>query len=166
MAPRRKVEMIGNKIKAMLEDNGDFLIPADRVANVQVDNNLDHALLVLTNIGYTIIPVLDHHGNIKGLISMPVIMKAITGLKDIHFDHLSDLSVSEVMKTDFAQVEEDYELEDVLHLLVDNPFVCVTDDSGSFKGIITRKVVLAATNRLAHEFENLYEVQEKAEQLN
>lgn len=157
--------MIGRNIKNMLLNDDDFLLPADRVANVQVMNHLDHALLVLTNVGYTVIPVLDQQSNLKGLISMPEIMKAITGLREIHYDQLSNLSVAEVMRTDFAKVEEDYELEDVLHLLVDNPFVCVTTKKGVFKGIITRKVMLKATNRLAHQFESYYEVKEKKSSL-
>lgn len=157
--------MIGHNIKNMLLDDEDFLISADQVANVQVMNGLDHALLVLTNVGYTVIPVLDHQSNLKGLISMPEIMKAITGLREVHYDQLSTFSVAEVMRTDFAQVEENYELEDVLHLLVDNPFVCVTTKKGIFKGIITRKVILKATNRLAHQFESYFEVKEKKSSL-
>lgn len=47
--------------------NGEFLditvkelmIPSERVAHVQVGNNLEHALLVLTKSGYSSIPVLD-----------------------------------------------------------------------------------------------------------
>ena len=37
---------------------GQFMIDADKVAHVQVGNNLEHALLVLTKTGYTAIPVL------------------------------------------------------------------------------------------------------------
>lgn len=35
---------------------GQFMIEADKVAHVQVGNNLEHALLVLTKTGYTAIP--------------------------------------------------------------------------------------------------------------
>ena len=34
------------------------MIPSERVAHVQIGNNLEHALLVLTKSGYTAIPVL------------------------------------------------------------------------------------------------------------
>ncbi len=34
---------------------------------------------------------------------------------------------------------------------------------GSFTGIVTRSEILKATNRIAHEFENKYEVKRKIE---
>ncbi|EDP67146.1 hypothetical protein CAT7_03629 [Carnobacterium sp. AT7] len=141
----------------------EFLIPADRVAHVQMNNRLNHALLVLTKIGYSVIPVLDHDYKIKGLISMPMIVEAITGLEDIDFDKLGEILVSDVMTTDFAVIDDPYDLEEVLHLLVDNAFICVASDDGSFVGIITRSEILKGTNRIAHEFENKYDVTRKAE---
>lgn len=47
---------------------GQFMIEADKVAHVQVGNNLEHALLVLTKTGYTAIPVLDASYRLHGLI--------------------------------------------------------------------------------------------------
>ena len=96
---------------------------------------------------------------------MPMIIEAITGLEDIDFDKLGDILVSDVMETDFAVIDNPYDLEEVLHLLVDNAFICVASDDGSFTGIITRSEILKGTNRIAHEFENKYDVIRKAEQL-
>ena len=108
--------MIGKEIGEMLLENKEnFLIPADRVAHVQMNNRLNHALLVLTKIGYSVIPVLDHDYKIKGLISMPMIVEAITGLEDIDFDKLGEILVSDVMTTDFAVIDDPYDLEEVLH---------------------------------------------------
>ncbi len=158
--------MIGKEIGEMLLENKEqFLIPADRVAHVQLNNRLNHALLVLTKIGYSVIPVLDYDYKIKGLISMPLIIEAITGLEDIDFDKLGEILVSDVMTTDFAVINDPYDLEEVLHLLVNNAFICVTSEDGSFTGIITRSEILKGTNRIAHEFENKYDVIRKTERL-
>lgn len=158
--------MIGKEIgKMLLENKENLLIPADRVAHVQMNNRLNHALLVLTKIGYSVIPVLDNNYKIRGLISMPMIIEAITGLEDINFDKLGDIVVSDVMNTDFAVVNDPYDLEEVLHLLVNHAFICVASDDGSFIGIITRSEILKGTNRIAHEFENKYDVIRKTEHL-
>ena len=48
----------------------DFIISSEKVAHVQVGNNAEHALLVLTKTGYSAIPVLDAKYRLKGLLSM------------------------------------------------------------------------------------------------
>lgn len=151
--------MIGKKIQAMLLEHRDhFLIPETNVAHVQTDNNLNHALLVLTKIGFNVIVVLDKESRVRGLLSIPLIMEAITGIQEMHYEQLDLLTVEEVMETDFAMLKEDSELEDILHLLVDNNFICIADEDHKFVGIITRREILKAVNRLVHEFERQYEV--------
>src|SRR3954463_3666926 len=75
----------------------ELMIPSERVAHVQVSNNLEHALLVLTKSGYTAIPVLDPLYKLHGLISTPVILESILGLERIEFDNLANKKVSEIM---------------------------------------------------------------------
>ena len=156
--------MIGSNIQAMfLENQEHFLIPDSEVGHVQMENNLSHALLVLTKIGFNVIVVLDKQSHVRGLISIPLIMEAITGVRQMHFDQLDVLKVGEVMRTDFAILDEDYELEDMMHLLVDNPFICMVDSEKKFSGIITRREILKSVNHLMHEFEHHYDVHEKEE---
>ena len=54
-----------------------LMIPSERVAHVQVGNNLEHALLVLTKSGYKAIPVLDPHYKLHGLIITHIIIDYI-----------------------------------------------------------------------------------------
>ena len=66
--------MMSQPIEQMLMRNSeDFLIPADIVANVQEENHLDHAFMVLTKVRYAKIPVLDHNQKFKGLLSLSMI---------------------------------------------------------------------------------------------
>ena len=52
--------MIAKAAQRMIEEReSKFLIPSEIVANVQEDNHLDHAFLVLTKVKYAKIPVLD-----------------------------------------------------------------------------------------------------------
>jgi len=154
--------MIGEKIKTLLIDQDkDLVKPADQVAVVGTKNRLNHALLILTTDKYAVVPVLDEKSRMKGLISMPSIMQAIMEIEDVHFEKLGEIKVEEIMDTDFPHVFEDYELENVLHMLVNHAFITVIDEDQTFKGIITRSEILKGTNRIAHEFEKVYDVREK-----
>ena len=67
----------------------DFIISSEKVAHVQVGNNAEHALLVLTKTGYSAIPVLDAKYHLKGLLSMGMITDSILGLERIEYERLS-----------------------------------------------------------------------------
>lgn len=132
--------------KLLQGKTGNFLIPSERVAHVQIGNNLEHALLVLTKTGYTAIPVLDTKYKLHGLISSPLILDAIMGLERIEFEKLETLKVEEVMKRDIPYLHLNDSLVDGLKLLINHPFVCTVDDNGYFEGILTRRVVLKQLN--------------------
>lgn len=161
---KEALALIGEKIAAMLmESREDFLIPAEKVANVGIRNTLEHALLVLTNAGYTVIPVLDEESRLRGILSIPAIIRAVTGVEAFDFDKLGDITVEEVMTTEFPVLKEDFELEMVLHLLVQHAFICITDEDGVLQGIVTRSELLKGTNRVAHVFESMYDITKKEE---
>ena len=146
--------MIGPTIKELLLENQDtFLIPAKNVANVMYQNPLDHCLLVLTKVGYSKIPALDKGDRFVGLVSLSEVVEKMIDLKEIDMAKLNGLTVADVMQTHVSVVSEDWDLEDVLHLLVDLPFLPVVDDQQIFKGIITRKEILKAVNHMSHELE-------------
>ncbi|GIN74174.1 CBS domain-containing protein [Bacillus sp. J14TS2] len=120
----------------------DYIIPAEKVAHVQIGNNLEHALLVLTKSGYSAIPVLDARFKLHGLISSPLITESILGLERIEFEKLSDKKVEDVMQIQIPKIQVDEEFEKALDLLIDYPFLCVEDREGFFEGIFTRRVLL------------------------
>ena len=120
----------------------DLMISSEWVAHVQVANNLEHALLVLTKSGYTAIPVLDPMYKLHGLISTPVILESILGLERIEFDNLANKKVSEIMIQNIPRLHVDDSLKKGLELLIDHPFICIENDEGVFEGILTRRALL------------------------
>jgi predicted transcriptional regulator len=128
-------ELLASKIK-------EFIIPSERVAHVQLGNNLEHTLLVLTKSGYTAIPVLDPFYKLHGLISTPMILDSILGLTRIEFEQLEHKKVTEVMKSDIPRLNLEDDIKKGLELLIDHPFVCVQNDEGIFEGILTRRAIL------------------------
>lgn len=155
--------MISEEVRKMLlqDDDGQIFISSENVAHLNINNNLNHALLVLSKIGFSAIPVIDNESHIRGLISMSMIMNAIMGIDAIHYEKLETLKVMDVMDTQIPIVELTDDLEDILRSLIDYSFLCLVDESGLFKGIVTRKEILSRVNHLVHEIHNQYNLQEK-----
>lgn len=135
-----------------------LMIDSSLVAVVNQEDSLLHAVLVLSNSGYQIIPVVDDNNCVRGLISISIIVTSFDNLSLFDEDKLSKLKVSQVMNQRVPIVFDNYKLEDVISLLIDNNFVCVTHKNGYFLGIISRKTVLERFTQVAHNIEREYEL--------
>ncbi|WP_088809491.1 MULTISPECIES: cyclic-di-AMP-binding protein CbpB [Listeria] len=143
--------MISNRLGYFFKDKlEESMISAEKVAHVQVGNNLEHALLVLTKCGYSAIPVLDFEFKLHGLISAARITDSILGLERIEYEKLETLKVEDAMQTEFPVIKGAINPERVVSLLVDNPFLCVVNEENEFQGIITRRIILKQVNRFIH----------------
>lgn len=146
--------MIGPIVRELLLQNQEtFLVPAENVANVMYQHPLSHGLLVLSKVGYTKIPVLGKDDRFVGLVSLSNVVNKMMDLQTISMEPLEGLTVADVMETDVPTIDENWELEEVLHLLVDASFLPVVTEDKVFKGIITRKELLKAVNYMLHELE-------------
>jgi predicted transcriptional regulator len=139
MISLQKGELLGTTLP-------ELIISAERVAHVQVRNNLEHALLVLTKTGYTAVPVLDPKYQLHGLISTTQIMDSILGLERIEFERLEEMVVEDVMNKIIPRLNVNDSVEKGLELLVDHPFVCIENDEHVFEGILTRRSILERLN--------------------
>lgn len=154
--------MLIQPVEDLLSRNADhYLIPADVVANVQTDNNLYHAFLVLTKVKYSKIPVLDHGGHFEGLVSLPLITEQMLGFDQLNTEILLQRCVQDVMETQVKTVRDVDDVEETLHLMIDNPFVPVVDEQQIFQGIVTRREFMKSFNFLTHEIGKQYDMIEK-----
>lgn len=155
--------MIGKHIGPFLLQGDDpLMIDAEHCATVRTENTLMHAMLLLSSVGFTSVPVLDESSKLAGVIGMPAIFKGILGDDDYHWEQLNVRKVRDVMERNVFLVYDHSPLEDILHLLVNANYLCVTDKEGTFLGIIARKQLLKRFNRFVHEFENVYQVTPRA----
>ncbi|WP_283678640.1 cyclic-di-AMP-binding protein CbpB [Lentilactobacillus sp. Marseille-Q4993] len=149
--------MIDKPIENVLEHSGrDIVIDADLVATVNEDNNLAHVFLVLSKVRYAKIPVLDKHNHFKGLISLSMITQKMLDNQGITAAPLENISVKEVMQTDVNTVTDCHDWENILRQLEGENFLPFVDDSGVFKGIITRREIIKSMNYLTHNFAKHY----------
>lgn len=148
--------MIAKEFESFLLDRLDnYLIPADQVAIFIDSHNADHVLLLMTTNGYSRVPVITKDKHYVGTISISDIMRY---QQDHHLQEweLVNRDVGPMATDRVATVSDQADLTEVMHKLVDNPFLPVLDESGLFKGIITRKSILKAVNSLLHDFTNDY----------
>ncbi|NMA00177.1 MAG: CBS domain-containing protein [Clostridiaceae bacterium] len=151
--------MIGKYIGRFLMQGEDpLMIDAEQCATVRTENTLMHAMLLLTSVGYTSIPVLDDRSQLAGTITMPGIVNGVLEDDNYNWELLNCRKVRDVMQINPPTVFDDAKLEDVLRLLIQSNYICVTDRKNRFKGIVARKQILKRLNRLAHEFEIAYDV--------
>ncbi|SDC68935.1 CBS domain-containing protein [Terribacillus halophilus] len=129
----------------------DLMIESEKVAHVQLNNPLEHALLVLVKSGYSVIPVLDHMYRLKGMISKTAILNEVLGMERFEMEKLSELKVSGTMLTDVPVLKKSDTFLTALKAVVNQAFLCVLDDEGYFEGILTRRAILKKMNRYLHE---------------
>lgn len=128
----------------------ELMIPAEKVAHVQLGNPLEHALLVLVKSGYSAVPVLDSSFKLQGMIGKTIILNEMLGLERFEMERLSLTKVSEVMNKDIPCLDRSEDLLSALKTVIDHPFVCVADNEGYFDGILTRRAILKQLNIYLH----------------
>lgn len=144
--------MIEPRVKEfLLAQEGTFLTPADRLAVIIDTHNIDHAKLLLSHMTYSRVPVVTEDNRFLGTIGLTEIIQYQSN-NELSDEELN-VDVAIVAKRDVATVSEDYDVEDVLRKLIDEPFLPVLGENQVFLGIITRKSILKAVNAFMHRFD-------------
>lgn len=144
----------------LLEQEGTFLTPAENLAVLIDSHNADHAILLLSQMTYTRVPVVTDEKKFVGTIGLRDIL-AYQMEQGLSQEVMADMDIVHMTKKDVTVVSPDYTLTDVLHKLVDESFLPVVDKDSIFQGIITRKSILKAVNALLHDFSKEYEIRSK-----
>ena len=134
-----------------------FLTPAENLAVLIDTHNADHAILLLSQMTYTRVPVVTDQKHFVGTIGLRDIM-AYQMEYDLSHEIMADIDIIHMTRKDVAIVAPDFTITEVLHKLVDESFLPVVDENGIFQGIITRKSILKAVNALLHDFSKEYEI--------
>ena len=151
--------MLDPAVAALLRQSPkSYVISADKVANVTATNNLEHALMVLSKVGYTRIPVLSPDDHLQGMLALSAVTDRLLRVPGAAVDQLSGVQVAEVMQPIRHWVDDATKLETILNLLVDEPFIPLVDAEMTFRGIITRREILKRVNYLAHNLDKQYQV--------
>ena len=144
----------------LLQQEDTFLTPAENLAVLIDTHNADHAILLLSQMTYSRVPVVTDQKKFVGTISLTDIL-SYQMQHEIPDEEFMTTDIVHMVKKDDLTVGPDFTLTDVLHKLVDESFLPVVDQDNTFQGIITRKSILKAVNALLHSFANEYEIHPK-----
>ena len=137
----------------LLEHEETFLTPGENLAVMIDTHNVDHAILLLSQMTYSRVPVVTADKKFVGTISR---MR-----HDLPEEEFMMTDIVHMTKMDDLTVGPDYTVSDVLHKLVDESFLPVVGEDQHFYGIITRKSILKAVNSLLLGFSKQYEIRKK-----
>lgn len=129
---------------------GTYMVPAESVATVNVENPLNHAFLVLTADHFSKIVVVDNENHYRGQLSLAMINEKITGPDQINLGLLDKLTVGEATEKDKAVTNDPDNFEYNYRLLMDRSFIPVVGSNDEFCGIVTRRKLMDALNYVMH----------------
>ncbi len=128
-----------------------FLKPKVNVAYIYDNNTLRQGLEKMKHYGYKAIPVIDREGRYVGTVSEGDFLWKLTEA-DAWENHAQErLNVRDIMQRNYnPPVNVNASLEDLLLQAMNQNFVPVVDDLGSFIGIVTRRDVMQYYYKIAH----------------
>lgn len=133
-----------------------LMISSEKVAHVQMNNPLEHALLILIKSGYSAVPVLDTSYKFKGIIGKNSILNEILGIERIEIERLNQIRVDDVVNQSIPCLNKSDSFLTCLKSVIDYPFVCVVDKDDFFDGIVTRRAVLKQLTKYIHVNKSLF----------
>ena len=152
--------MIVPKIEAfILEQSKTFIKAADDVAVLYGDHSIAHAKLLLSQYKYSRVPVLNMEKEFLGVVGLSEIVE-FEMQHDFFYEKSQKTSISEIVNSEIQTVQRSFSLEEILHLLVAEPFIPVLARK-TFVGIIVRQEILKAFNAFAHDFTKYYEIRKR-----
>ena len=125
-----------------------FLLPKNRVAYLYDDYTFRQGLEKMRHHGYTAIPVISRDGKYVGTVSEGDFLWRL--LSDEQYSpwacsmkDLEQLCVRDILReTQYLPVRITVSMEELLSSAMNQNFIPVVDDTGSFIGIVTRKDII------------------------
>ena len=120
-----------------------FLTPKASCSYLYSDFTIRQALERMELSGYSAIPILDRDGKYVGSLTEGDLLWASKDHCRMDLKQTEEHGIMEIKhRRDNAPVAVTTDIEDLLTKAVDQNFVPVIDDKGSFIGIITRRAIM------------------------
>lgn len=120
-----------------------FLIPKSEVAYIYEDETLRQTLEKMEHRKFSCIPIINREGKYTGTISEGDLL---WGLKRQNLTNIYEAEEIPIMaiprRATYKPVHASADIEDLLDRAINQNYVPVVDDHGSFIGIITRKAII------------------------
>lgn len=143
-----------------------FLTPKSDVAYIFEDETLRQTVEKMEHRKFSCIPILNKEGKYTGTISEGDLLWGIKRL-NINITDLKQMEDVSIMaiprRATYKPVHADADMENLLDRAINQNYVPVIDDKGSFIGIITRKEIIKYCYKEMKELNALRAQMEEAE---
>ena len=120
-----------------------FLTPKSDVVYIHEEDSLRQALEKMETHQYAAVPVFQRNGIYLGTLSVGDLLWFIKNHLNLNLHDAQRVPVTTVpRRSDNFPVNADCQMEDLLAKAINQNFVPVLDDKGSFIGIVTRKDII------------------------
>ena len=143
-----------------------FLTPKSDVAYIFEDETLRQTVEKMEHRKFSCIPILNKEGKYTGTISEGDLLWGIKRLNINITDlkQMEDVSITAIPRRATSKpVQADADMENLLDRAINQNYVPVIDDKGSFIGIITRKEIIKYCYKEMKELSALRAQMEEAE---
>ena len=143
-----------------------FLTPKSDVAYIFEDETLRQTVEKMEHRKFSCIPILNKEGKYTGTISEGDLLWGIKRLNITSTDlkQMEDVSIMAIpRRATYKPVHADADMENLLDRAINQNYVPVIDDKGSFIGIITRKEIIKYCYKEMKELSALRAQMEEAE---
>lgn len=115
----------------------------DTVSFIYNNNTLRQGLEKMRAHGYTAIPVIDENGCYVGTVSEGDFLWHIVDEDSYGMKQQENYCISDILRKDFnPAVKIDVNMKELLDRSMKQNFIPVTDDRGTFIGIVTRQDII------------------------
>ena len=120
-----------------------FLTPKNEVICTQQDATMRQVMEKMERYGYTAIPVINKEGKYVGTLTEGDLLWKLKNTDNLNFKNTESIKVKEIERRRIHKpVSITSNIESLISLAVSQNFVPVTDDDGTFIGIIKRSDII------------------------
>ncbi|MFA6663262.1 MAG: CBS domain-containing protein [Lachnospiraceae bacterium] len=132
-----------------------FLTPKDEVNYIYDTDTLRQVIEKMDAHRFSSVPIINEAtGYYCGTLTEGDLLREIKEHYDLSLKRAEDIPISKVPRLrDYLPVRADSDIEDLLSAATSQNFVPVTDDSGAFIGIVTRKDLMQFLAKRYHQTE-------------
>lgn len=120
-----------------------FLKPKDELAFIYDYHTLRQVMEIMEHHKYSCVPILNRDGRYIGSITEGDLLWGLKSLNILKLKDAENIAITKISRRhDYRPVRANSNIEDLMERAMEQNFVPVVDDSGSFIGIVTRKDII------------------------